>query len=186
MNLNSPKTSIWWVAPLPLNRPLFVTCVDFILVEKPAKIDYTNSYNWKSKTILIAEDEQVNYNLLISILSPTNVKILAAKSGRAAIELCKSNKGIDLILMDMKMPDIDGFEATRQIKRIDENIPIIAQTAYAMSTDEENCLKAGCIDYIPKPLRIDDLLSKIDRIFKKTDTVSTSRKKTVQSPSLQK
>ena len=65
------------------------------------------------------------------------------------------------------MPDLDGLEATKRIKKERKALPIIAQTAYAMSTDEENCLHAGCDDYISKPLRIDDLLKKIDRYIRK-------------------
>jgi len=137
-----------------------------IHIEKPPQIDFTAEYNWKGKTILIAEDEDVNYNLLETILSPTNAKVLRAKTGDDAVEYCKSKNTIDLILMDMKMPDMNGFEATKKIKAIKKDIIIIAQTAYAMSTDEDNCLKIGCDDYISKPIRIDDLLRKIEQYLR--------------------
>jgi PAS domain S-box-containing protein len=137
-----------------------------ILLEKPAETDYSKTYNWMGKTLLIAEDEEANYNLLATILDPTKIRIIWVTTGREAIEKCKADPSIDLVLMDMKMPDINGFESTEQIKLLRQELPIIAQTAYAMSTDEENCLSAGCDDYISKPLRIDDLLSKIDKYLR--------------------
>ncbi len=130
--------------------------------EKPKEIDYIVEYNWTGHTILIAEDEEVNYSLLETILSPTGACILRAKTGLEAIQRIESDQRINLVLMDVKMPDLDGLEATRRIKMIRRDLPVIAQTAYAMSTDEESCLSAGCDDYISKPLRIDDLLRKID------------------------
>lgn len=134
-----------------------------ILLEKPAEIDYTKTYNWEGKTLLIAEDEEANYNLLATILDPTNAKIIWVKTGKEVVDRCKHDPSIDLVLMDMKMPEMNGFESTKQIKILRNELPVIAQTAYAMSTDEENCLRAGCDDYISKPLRIDNLLSKIDK-----------------------
>jgi PAS domain S-box-containing protein len=141
-----------------------------INIEKPQEIDYNLEYNWTGRTILIAEDEEVNYSLLETILKPTGVGILRAKTGLEAIQYCTSEMRINLVLMDVKMPDLDGLEATRQIKSLRKSLPIIAQTAYAMSTDENNCLKAGCDDYISKPLRIDDLLKKIDQYIKQKTT----------------
>jgi PAS domain S-box-containing protein len=130
--------------------------------EKPLQIEYTKNYMWRGKVILIAEDEEVNYNLLETILIPTKARIIWAHNGVEAIKICKETPEIDLVLMDIKMPDVNGFEATKKIKKIRKSLPIIAQTAYAMSVDEDNCLRAGCDDYISKPLRIDDLLNKIN------------------------
>jgi PAS domain S-box-containing protein len=134
-----------------------------IKAERPPHIEYTTNYNWKGKTILIAEDEEVNFNLLETIISPTNADILRAKNGIEAIDICCNNPKIDLVLMDIKMPDMNGFDATKRIKSIRKELIIIAQTAYAMSVDEDNCLRAGCDDYISKPLSIDDLLNKVDK-----------------------
>ena len=135
--------------------------------ERPAQIDYQVKYNWSGRTILIAEDEEVNYNLLETILCPTSAEIIRAKTGLEAIRLCEIREQIDIVLMDIKMPDLNGLEATKRIKALRNNLPVIAQTAYAMSTDEENCLHSGCDDYISKPLRIDELLKKIDHYLKK-------------------
>lgn len=153
-----------------------------ILIEKPTEIDYSKTYNWEGKKLLIAEDEDANYNLLATILDPTKAKLIWVTSGKDAIEKCKIDQSIDLVLMDMKMPDMNGFESTRQIKIIRNKLPIIAQTAYAMSTDEENCLSAGCDDYISKPLRIDNLLAKIDKHLRREASEDSSSDNDAISP----
>ncbi|MCF8303894.1 MAG: PAS domain S-box protein [Bacteroidales bacterium] len=112
----------------------------------------------EGKTILIVEDDLSSYALLKTILKVNNANALWATQGSKAIELCHSNDNIDLVLMDIKLPDISGFEATRKIKEICPNIPIIAQTAYAMSGDREKALEEGCDDYISKPIKKDHLM----------------------------
>lgn len=121
-------------------------------------------YNWESKIILVAEDEELNYKVLHSVLSRTNAKVLRAIDGEMAVKLCKNEK-VDLVLMDIQMPVMDGYKATREIKKINRNIPVIAQTSFAMANEKERCIKAGCDDYITKPLDIDNLLSKIDDLI---------------------
>jgi PAS domain S-box-containing protein len=112
--------------------------------------------------ILIAEDDETNFYYLNTLITrETDAIVLHATNGREAIELFKANPDINLILMDIKMPEIDGFEATRQIKLIDQNIHIIAITAYAMSGDEERIIAAGCDDYLSKPINRKSLLEKI-------------------------
>ena len=115
--------------------------------------------------ILIAEDVESNYLYLSAVLSKIKAKIYWAKNGKEAVDALINNE-VDLVLMDMKMPDMNGFDATKKIKEENKDLPIIAQTAYAMSTDEESCLNAGCDDYISKPIRIDDLLKKIELYLK--------------------
>ncbi len=137
----------------------------------PAPIPYSTAYNWNGKTILIAEDEQANYSLLNNIILPTKARVLWVKNGKDAVDACRSNNDIDLVLMDIKMPDLNGLEATKIIKNFNANIPIIAQTAFAMPQDADTCLKAGCDDYLAKPLGIDDILSKINKyIIRKQET----------------
>ena len=104
------------------------------------------------KNILIAEDESLNYELLEFILKPLEANIIWAKNGKEALDITKSNAKIDLILMDIRMPILNGLEATKQIKTLSPNLPIIAQTAYAISGDKELALKAGCDNYISKPI----------------------------------
>jgi PAS domain S-box-containing protein len=112
--------------------------------------------------ILIAEDDETNYFYLNALLTrETSADIIHAHNGREAIELYTSNPDIQLILMDIKMPVIDGLEATRQIKLLNKDIPVIAITAYAMSGDEERVLSSGCNGYLSKPISKKALLEKI-------------------------
>ncbi len=109
--------------------------------------------NWKGKTILIAEDEEINYLYLETLLQKTGAKILHTWNGEQTVQAVKENPNIDIILMDIKMPILDGFEATKIIKQINPEIIIIAQTAYTLSDDKIKCFDAGCDDYLSKPLR---------------------------------
>ena len=118
-------------------------------------------------TILIVEDDETNFfyfNTLI--INGIRANVLHAWNGREAISLFKANPGIELILMDIKMPEIDGLEATRQIKLINNEVPIIAITAYAMSGDEEKILAAGCDGYLSKPISKKKFLGKISEFIK--------------------
>ena len=114
--------------------------------------------NWEDKVVVIAEDEQINYLFLKAVLKPTKAKIIWTKTGRETVDICNSEK-VDIVLMDIKMPDLNGLEATIEIKKEFPNLPIIAQTAYAMEEDEEASVEAGCDAYISKPIRPDYLLS---------------------------
>ena len=122
-------------------------------------------YNWKNKVILVAEDEEVNFRFLEAVLSRTEVQLINAVNGRQAIDLVKNINKIDLILMDIKMPEMNGYDATREIKKIRPDIPVIAQTAFSMQNDREKSLEAGCDDYIPKPIDIHNLMSKISHFL---------------------
>jgi PAS domain S-box-containing protein len=113
-------------------------------------------------TILVAEDDDTNFYYLNALITrETDAKVLHASNGREAIELFRTHPDIKLILMDMKMPEIDGFEATRQIKMINRDVNIIAITAYAMSGDEERIIAAGCDGYLSKPINRKSLMEKI-------------------------
>jgi len=104
------------------------------------------------KTILIAEDDMQSFELLNMYLKPWRTKIIWAKNGVDAISLFELNKEIDIILMDIKLPVLSGYDATKEIKRISPDTPIIAQTAYAINNEAENAIEAGCDDYISKPI----------------------------------
>lgn len=118
-------------------------------------------YDWAGKTILIAEDDEANFLLLRKALEKTNVEIIHADNGKDAVKFFRTNPDIDLILMDIRMPIMDGIEATSQIKQIDKNVPIIVQTAFTMSSEKEKSFKAGCDDYISKPINIKELFATI-------------------------
>lgn len=118
------------------------------------------------KKILIAEDDRVSLEYLKEILSETQVEILEAHDGSEVVEICKNNSDIDLVLMDIKMPIKDGRIATKEIKAMRPNLPIVAQTAYALDNEKETILKDGFDAYISKPISRIDILSLVDRLIK--------------------
>ena len=124
------------------------------------------THDWHEKTILIVEDEHINFRYLQEILKKTQAQILRAENGLEAIEAAKE-KNVDLILMDIKLPVMDGYEATRKIREFNKEIPIIAQTAYVMSGEEEKTRAAGCDDYLTKPLRIKTVLETLSKYLEK-------------------
>jgi PAS domain S-box-containing protein len=109
-------------------------------------------------TILVAEDENLNYLFYEEIFEKTNINLIRAYDGSEAIKKCEAHPEICLILMDIKMPIMNGLEATRKIRIKHPNIPIIAVTAFAMDNDKQNALTAGCNDYLSKPLKPDEFL----------------------------
>jgi CheY-like chemotaxis protein/serine phosphatase RsbU (regulator of sigma subunit) len=115
---------------------------------------------WHNKKILIAEDVDFNYMLLVEALKPTKVQITRVVNGNEAVQYCKSNE-IDLVLMDIRMPVMDGLEATKNIRGFNKLLPIIAQTANGDPGDLEDIQKAGCNDYISKPINLKSFLSVI-------------------------
>lgn len=114
--------------------------------------------DWSDKYVLIAEDEHSNYELLRYILKPTKIRIHRATNGKDAIDEVLNKECPDLILMDIKMPDLNGFEATKSIKEVYPDLPIIAQTAFAFTGDREKALSMGCDEYISKPIIKLDLI----------------------------
>jgi signal transduction histidine kinase len=103
--------------------------------------EFVYSYNWKDKVILIAEDEDVNFKFLEAILQKTQAQILRAKNGQEAIDLCRKINQIDMVLMDIKMPIVNGLDATIEIRRYRSNLPIIAQTDYSSKEEIIKCIK---------------------------------------------
>jgi CheY-like chemotaxis protein len=123
-------------------------------------------YDWSQYTILIAEDEETNFIYLETALIKTKVNVIRAKNGREAVDAAKVNPVIDLILMDIKMPEMNGLEATRSIKTFRKDVPIIAQTAFAMDEDKQNCTAVGCDDFLAKPIRYTVLLDTLAKYLK--------------------
>jgi CheY-like chemotaxis protein len=117
----------------------------------------------ENHTILIAEDEINNYLLLKEFLNLPNITILHAKNGLDALETCKNNPQIDLVLMDIKMPEMDGIVAFNKIREFRKDLPIIAQTAYGLENEKQQFLKIGFDDYIPKPILKEELLKTIKK-----------------------
>lgn len=122
-------------------------------------------YDWDDKTILIVEDDPNNFLMLEQYLLRTQVHVVHAESGEKAISYCQSIPDIDLVIMDIGLPLMDGYQATKLIKQHRNNLPVIAHTAYVMDQDREKCLDAGCDDFIPKPFEANELFEKIDRFL---------------------
>lgn len=120
--------------------------------------------DWANRTFLVAEDEDNNFRFIKAALKKTGVRLLRAKDGEQAVQFFKDERNkIDLVLMDIQMPNMNGYEATQLIKEIDKNIPIIAQTAFAMSGGKVKCFEAGCDGYISKPYKAKDILATINK-----------------------
>lgn len=115
----------------------------------------------KEKVVIIAEDDETSFQYLEILLSGENLRIIRAMDGIEAIEACEEYPEAALILMDLKMPKLDGFEATRKIRKNGKKVPVIAQTAYAMSGDRQRALDCGCNDYISKPINGAELIHKV-------------------------
>lgn len=114
--------------------------------------------------ILIAEDVESNYLYLKAVLSKLNATIFWAKNGVEAVEICEKNE-IDLVFMDLQMPEMNGYEATEILKKKFPDLPIVAQTAFAMSDDREKALDSGCDDYLAKPIKSKDLLNVVEKFI---------------------
>ncbi len=115
--------------------------------------------------ILIVEDDPVSEIIISRAVKTVSKEVINVHSGFDAVETCRKFPDIDLILIDIQLPLLDGYEATRQIRRFNKNVIIIAQTAYALTGDKERAIDAGCNDYISKPINKDLLLSIIRNRF---------------------
>jgi CheY-like chemotaxis protein len=125
-----------------------------------------NNYNWEGKKILIAEDIASNYNFLRLLLKRSRVDLVWVENGQDAVDKVESGENFDLVLLDINLPLMNGYDVARNLKRIAPNLPIIAQTAYALEGDREKAILAGCDDYVPKPIVISTLLRKMHLYLK--------------------
>ena len=123
-------------------------------------------YDWSQYTLMVAEDEETNFIYLETALQRTNINIIRAKNGKEAVDKARVSPNLDLILMDIKMPEMNGLEATRSIKSFRKDVIIIAQTAFAMDEDRRNCSAVGCDDFLAKPIRYKVLLDTLAKYFK--------------------
>jgi len=127
--------------------------------------------------LLIVDDDDVSSELLEIMLEGVFQKTVLANSGKEAIQLCKNSPEIDLVLMDIKMPVMDGNTATRAIRTFHKELVIIAQTALVLSGDKEKTIEAGCNDYISKPINKELLLEIISKHIGKKDSVASTKNK---------
>jgi len=118
--------------------------------------------DWKGKSVIIAEDEYANFLLLKEYIEFTGITIIRARNGTEVLEICRKAYP-DIILMDIMMPIMDGYQAVLTIRQENKDIPIIAQTAHAMLGDKEIILEAGCNDYLAKPIAEEVLISTMQK-----------------------
>jgi len=123
-------------------------------------------YNWQNKIILIAEDSEMNFILLKKNLESSGAVILWAKNGIELVQIIENKRDIDIILMDISMPKMDGYSATKIIREAGIKTPIIAQSAFIMDEDKDKIIEAGCNDFIEKPFNKEVLFAKIDSYIK--------------------
>ena len=121
------------------------------------------TYSWLGKTVLIVEDNETSNIYFEAALRKTKAVLIWARNGLDAVEIVKNNSQVDLILMDINMPKLDGIEATRIIKGINPEIVIVVQTAFILSGEERMCQEAGCDEFITKPIRLKYLLDTLNR-----------------------
>jgi PAS domain S-box-containing protein len=140
-----------------------------LVVEDPVEdtrvLISNKSYNWNGKEILVAEDEELNWFFVREMLRQTGANIHRARNGHEVVELARSLVP-DAILMDIKMPEMNGIEAARKIRAFNDNVPIIAQTAFVMAEEKEESLLAGCNHFVTKPLDRTTIMELIDSYFK--------------------
>ncbi|MCF8404410.1 MAG: PAS domain S-box protein [Bacteroidales bacterium] len=123
------------------------------------------NYNWKDKVILIVEDDDVSFQLLKSYLHSTKANLIHSKSGKEAVNLCLNRHDINIVLMDIQLPELNGYNATKKIKEHRKSLPIIAQSAYALEDERKKCLNSGCDGYIAKPVNGQILLNQLDQFL---------------------
>lgn len=133
--------------------------------ESETVIPKNMEYIWTDKTILVAEDDATNKILIEAILKSTGARLLFAVTGQSVIDTVGQEPAIDLIVMDIRMPGLNGLEATKIIRKTHPNLPILAQTAFAFEHDRQKAINAGCNDYISKPFKKIQLLEKIRRLL---------------------
>ncbi len=127
------------------------------------------------KKILIAEDEIDNYRFLEAVLSNQGCKLVHAYNGKEAVEAFMSDTSFDLIIMDIKMPIMDGLEATHKIKTIESNVPIIGYSAYVLNGERQKALEAGCVDYLEKPVTSEEILTIIEKYIQPSENLVISK-----------
>lgn len=130
--------------------------------------DEVTRYEEAVPVILVAEDEEINYLFIEEALKGEDVKLIHAMDGREAVKICQENQEISLVLMDIKMPHMDGYQALEKITEARPNLPIVAQTAYAFFSDKQKALESGFTDYISKPIKKEQLIGIVNKHTSKT------------------
>jgi signal transduction histidine kinase/ActR/RegA family two-component response regulator len=131
----------------------------------------TNS-DIKNLKILVTEDDKISRMLILKVIESYSKEILTAQTGLEAIEICRNNPDLDLILMDIQMPQMNGYEATKEIRKFNNTVIILAQTAFALEGDKEKTIEAGCNGYISKPIKKEELSKLMQHYFGKQQVLN--------------
>lgn len=157
---------IWVESELNIGSTFLFTLPLKMIKGSPKTKPFSNlsdKHNWSGKIILVAEDEKSNFELVKAILLKTNISINWVKNGKEAVDFCLQNDQIDLVLMDIRMPEMNGYEATKKIKAVKPHLPIISLTAYALTEDKIQSETSGCDDHISKPIKPTELVDKMSQ-----------------------
>jgi len=122
--------------------------------------------NFEKNTILVVEDDEMSFLYLNQIFRLTRNGVIRARNGNEAIQISRSNADIDLILMDIQLPDIDGNTITREIRKFNKELPIIAQTAGKTQQERDIALESGCNDLLVKPFKMEELIGILEKYLK--------------------
>ncbi len=157
-----------WVESEEGKGSIFFFSIPYVSVSQDIKKSVTPDAHQKKHfssdmTILIAEDDEMSFEYLKVVFELEAVHLIRTINGEDTVNMVREHPDISLVLMDVKMPGMNGLEATRQIRLFNKSIPIIAQTAYALTGDREKAIEAGCNDYITKPIRRDELIDLIQK-----------------------
>ena len=124
-------------------------------------------FDFSDKLVLVVEDNEISFKLIHAVLTQVKTNIVRASNGKEAIEACLAEKNYDLVLMDMQMPEVDGLEATRRIKQIRPELPIVATTANTYDENYIACREAGCDGFLTKPLQFRKMFELMQSLFDK-------------------
>lgn len=137
-------------------------------------------YNWQEKSILVVEDDPINFKYLQLLLEKrAGAHIVWAKDGQEAYEKIINHDGIDIVLLDLQLPELNGIDVLKQVKKVIPDLPILMQTANSWNNEEEDCLKYGADGFFSKPLKIDDLFVKMDDCMEKYEAIRRNKEECI-------
>jgi PAS domain S-box-containing protein len=164
--VNLMKGDIWFESEVDKGTTFNFTVPYFpfnVTQQKQVSVTTNKNYNWSGKSILLVEDDSASQCFMKEIFSDTNVHVKVCSTGEEAIERCEQQNSIDLVLMDIRLPKMDGLKATKEIRKLNDSLPVIIQTAHALNEYKKESKEAGATDYITKPVDSDKLMEVIDQ-----------------------
>lgn len=130
------------------------------------KISHEDIFSWEGKKLLIAEDEELNYKLFFEMFKPTGIDLYRAENGKIALDMYREKKDFDIIILDLKMPEMDGIQVFKRIREENKKVPILAVTAFGLEEEKQKCENIGFNKYFSKPVNKNELFTAIDQFIK--------------------